>query len=329
MALLATAGAVLVLSSACGLPFGTPTANEILGKPAKSDLKDAHYTLTAHYSVGATGADVRGEGLMVLKPKSALTMKLAGSLGTIPFSVELISVDGQFYQRIGTAKWTKTTAANKPTLADSWSQAKDAKLVGEQDLPQGKAWHVKATIQSMPMEVWVRESDGYPLKLFTSATDSSSSFTFVFDKFNTGTKVTAPAASDMKPEPKVVAGTLGQVMHLNGVDVTLVSADQNAKSPSKYIVPKAGNRYVAVQVLYESTGSDPINYSPFDWKMTDSAGFSYDYTYSGIGPELRSGTLTGLGDKARGYITYEVPTSSTGLTLKLKSGEDIATVPLG
>ena len=117
-------------------------------------------------------------------------------------------------------------------------------------------------------------------------------------------------------------------MHLNGVDVTVVTADVNAKPANEYIRPKSGNRYVTVQVLYEDTGTDQYNYSSYDWKLVDEAGFSYDTTYGGIGPELRTGSLS-AGERARGYVTYEVPTSATGLTLKLKSGDDNATVPLG
>jgi hypothetical protein len=117
-------------------------------------------------------------------------------------------------------------------------------------------------------------------------------------------------------------------MALNGVTVTVVTADLNAKSGNDFITPKAGNRFVTVQVIYENTGTDPYNYNPFDWKLTDSAGFSYDSTFGGVGPELHSGTIQ-PSEKARGYITYEVPTSAPGLQLRLTSGGDTGTVALG
>jgi hypothetical protein len=264
---------------------------------------------------------------MVMKPKSALRMSLSGSVGLFPFSLELISLDGQDYQRIGSQKWTKTSAANKPPSADGWSGLKDSKLVGEEDPGQGKAWHVKAAgSDGKPFEAWVRESDGYPVKVVMG--DPDSNFTLSFDRFNTGQSVAAPAASDIKPDPKNVTGTVGQPMHLTGIDVTVVSADLNAKPGNVYLHPKPGNRYVAVQILYENTGSEKYSFNQFDWKLTDSAGFSYDSTWADIGPELHSGELL-AGEKARGFITYEVPTNGTGITLKLKSGEDSATVPLG
>ncbi len=83
-----------------------------------------------------------------------------------------------------------------------------------------------------------------------------------------------------------------------------------------------------MQVLYENVGSDAYDYNSFDWKLTDSSGFSYDTTFSGIGPELHSGTIQ-PGERARGYITFEVPTSAAGLKLKLTSGDDTATVTVG
>jgi len=41
---------------------------------------------------------------------------------------------------------------------------------------------------------------------------------------------------------------------------------------NEFITPKSGDRFVAVQVLYENVGSDPYAYNPFDWKLTDSSG---------------------------------------------------------
>ena len=84
---------------------------------------------------------------------------------------------------------------------------------------------------------------------------------------------------------------------------------------------------MAVQVLYENTGSAPYDYNPFDWKLTDSAGFSYDSAFTEIGPQLNSGTIQ-PGEKARGFITYEVPLSATGLQLRLTASGDTATVAL-
>jgi len=319
--LCAAAIASSVALAACG---GPPTAKEILGKPANSDLKDAHVTASGHLVNGALSIDMTGDGVVLLKPQAASDLRLQGSLGAIPIAVEALSIDGKDYQRTGSDKWSVSTGGS----AASWSDAKDAKLVAEENLSQGKAWHVSGTgNDGKAFDVWVRESDGYPLKVSESL-GATGTITLLFDKFNTGATVTAPSPSDVKPPAKNVAGRVGAPVQLNSATVTVMSADLKYTSSDEFVQPKAGNRFVAVEVLYENTGTDKVSYSPFDWKLTDSSGFNYDRSYSGKSPELASGDLS-VGEKARGFITYEVPQSAGGLQLKLTLADDSLTVPLG
>ena len=321
----ASAG-LLVLESACAAPFtGTPTAQEIAAKPARSGVRDAHFTMTGQMVSGAGDVQVKGEGLMVFKPASALRMVLTASLGVLPFSVELISVGGNDYERIGNAKWTRAASKAKPASGGSWATAKDLKLIGEESLSLGKAWHLKGTANGQPFELWVRESDGYPLKYVNG--DPNASLTLAFDRFNTGQRVSEPASSDIKPEPKTVTGAVGQVLHLNGVDVTVVSVDPNYKAANQFITPKPGNRFVVVEVLYQGTGSERIAYNEFDWSMSDGQGFSYQPSFADKEPQLHSGQLD-PGGKARGFITFEISTTAQGLVVKAKIGDDSASVPL-
>ena len=311
--------AVLLLAG-CG---GPPTAKEILAKPANSSLKDAHVTLTGHISSGAFSMDVTGDGTFIWKPRPASDLRVQGSLGAIPIAIEYLSIDGKDYQRTGSEKWTATTSSP----GNDWSDAKNASLAGEEILSEGKSWHVKATgADGKPFQVWVRESDGFPLK-FSGAYGDNGSINLLFDKFNTGASVSPPAASDIKPAAKDVTANVGETVALNQAAVTVVSANLNFNSADQYNRPTAGNRFVVVEVLYENTGTDKLAYNPFDWKLTDSSGFSYDHGYAGKGPELHSGDLA-PGEKARGFITYEVPTSAAGLTLKLTLGDDTLTVSL-
>jgi hypothetical protein len=323
--ILTPAATVILLLSACDVPWAPPTPAQILRKPSQSDMKEGHFTLKGHFTSGAFAMDVAGDGTMVLKPKYALSIRMQGSLGAIPIAIQQIQVDGKFYSRAGNEKWTESDARTK--LGGNGSTAKDPKLVGEENLSQGKSWHIHATDSdsNQPFDAWIRESDGYLVK-YSSSSDTGT-LSYDFDKYNTGASVSAPPPAEIKPPPKTATGQVGSAVVLTGVTVTVVSADLDARSGTTYIKPKPGNRYVAVQILYENTGADPYNYNPFDWKLTDSSGFSYDTTYSGIGPELHSGTLA-RSEKARGYITYEVPASATGLAVKVKSGEDTATFPL-
>jgi hypothetical protein len=116
-------------------------------------------------------------------------------------------------------------------------------------------------------------------------------------------------------------------MPLTGVTVTVVQSDLNRQPSNSYLLPKAGNRFIVAEVLYESTGTDKVSYNPYDWKLSDSNGYDYDQTYTGIGPELHSGELA-PGGKARGFIGYEVPKQANGFTLKAKVGDDSVAVTL-
>jgi hypothetical protein len=214
---------ILVLSfaalaaAACAGPASVvgppPTAAEILKRPVTADYKDAHFTLKIHTSSGAFTLDLTGDGTIVRKPAEGLQMHYQGSLGAIPLAYDLISVGGKEYSRAGTEKWS-VKDGSVPLTPEDWSKASDAKLVAEETVNGSKAWHVTATQSSgPPFDVWVRESDGYPLKFVSngsptattsspattgSAATSSGTFELDFDKFNTGTKIQAPPAAEVK-----------------------------------------------------------------------------------------------------------------------------------
>ncbi len=318
--------AALFFASGCATPWTPPTAAEILAKVSKSDMKDGHLNVKTNVTSGAFSADLSGDGTMVLKPKYALSLRLQGSLGQIPIALEQIETDGKSYSRVGIEKWSEMDSKGEP--GGGVSKAKNPKIIGEDSLSVGKSWHVQATDASSGrlVDIWVLESDGYLAK-YSGNTDNGS-IALTFDKYNTGATVAAPPASEVKPPAKNVTGRVGAPISLNAVTVSVVTADLNAKGGNEFVTPKPGNRFVTVQVLYEDSGTDAYNYNGFDWKLKDASGFSYTSTYADIGPELNSGSIRPR-EMARGFITYEVPVTATGLVLTLTSGGDSATVPLG
>ena len=196
---LALATATLLLS-ACGnaanTPAKPPTPQEILNKPDKANVKDAHFTLVAHIVSGSTVFDATGDGMIVIKPQQAskFTMQTTIAGQTLKFQ-EIITGGKEYDLSPDNPRWTvksNTTSSNPSSFKGT-----DAAYLGEESLPQGKAWHVKAKDDSgNPFEAWVRESDGYPLK-YASASQGST-FTATFDRFNTGETVSAPPASDIQ-----------------------------------------------------------------------------------------------------------------------------------
>ncbi|TMF83745.1 MAG: hypothetical protein E6I07_12755 [Chloroflexi bacterium] len=200
------AGRWLVLSTAalllaaCGNAAGTPskppTAQEILNKPDKANVRDAHFTLVAHIVSGSTAFDATGDGIIVIKPQQASRFTMQTTVAGQSLKFQEIIIGGKEYDLSpDNPRWTvksSTTSSNPSSFRGT-----DARYLGEETLPQGRAWHVKAKDDSgNPFDAWVRENDGYPLK-YASASGGST-FSASFDRFNTGETVSAPPASDIQ-----------------------------------------------------------------------------------------------------------------------------------
>lgn len=190
--------------AACGsgstAPAKPPTATEILAKPEKANgLTAAHFTMSTVIPVASgVTASATGEGVIVYKPQPAMHATFAASAGGQTLTIQVITVGGTDYTLVtpGPGKWLSSPSTSNPaTLTDST----DASYVGEESLPQGKAWHVKAKAKNGdPFDVWIRESDGYPLKYAITQAGGSGSLSLTFDKFNTGETVTAPPAAQVQ-----------------------------------------------------------------------------------------------------------------------------------
>ena len=189
-----------LMLSACGnvasTPVKPPTAQEILDKPDKANVRDAHFTLMAHIVSGNTAFDASGDGIIVIKPQQASQFTMQTTVAGQILKFQEIIIGGKEYDLSpDNPRWTvksSTTSSNPSSFKGT-----DASYLGEEALSRGKAWHVKAKDDSgKPFEAWVRESDGYPLKYASTA--QGSTLTAIFDRFNTGETVSAPPASDIQ-----------------------------------------------------------------------------------------------------------------------------------
>jgi len=188
--------ATSALLTACGTSAsGPPSAQDILNKPNTANVRDAHFTLVAHVVTGNISFDATGDGIIVIKPTQASKFTMETSVSGQNLKFEEIIVGGKEYDLSpDNPRWTvKSTSTSNP---GSFKGTKAAYL-GEANLKDGKAWHVKATDENgNPFEAWIRESDGYRLKY--ASTSAGTTFTASFDRFNTGETVTAPPASDIQ-----------------------------------------------------------------------------------------------------------------------------------
>jgi len=190
-----------MLTAACGVP--TPaalTANDVLAKPQKSDLKDAHFTVTGKITDTSTGTTVQlvGDGALAYKPKLAGRFQFTTDVGGQTVTIKEISVDGTNYGLTPSSpKWvaTKSTSGIDPS---AFAGASDQKYVGEENLPQGKAWHATAKDKDgNAFDAYIREKDGYPIK-YVETQSGGQNITLTFDKYNSGETITAPAADQIQ-----------------------------------------------------------------------------------------------------------------------------------
>ena len=190
---------VAALAAGCGVPTpAAPTAKDVLAKPQQSDLKDAHFTVTGKITDNGTTVELVGDGALVYKPKLAGRFKFTTNVGGQAVAILEISVDGTNYGMTpASPKWvaTKSTSGIDP---NAFAGASEQKYVGEENLPQGKAWHATAKDKDgNAFDAYIREKDGYPIKYVETQTGGQN-ITLTFDNYNTGETITAPPADQVQ-----------------------------------------------------------------------------------------------------------------------------------
>jgi hypothetical protein len=308
---------------ACGvqLPFlGAPTARDVLARPSRASMRDAHFTVSG---ASTAGVRVAGAGDIVFKPRLAVHLTETSSAGSTPSTVEIIAVDGLVYQRFPSTRWARVPASVQPAALSAWSSGAAPRYLGEETVDGARCWHVTASYGSSRLDLWVRESDGYPIRARVG------DLAIDYDRFNSGVRIAPPPAEDVEPLPKNLVARVGEVAHLDGVDVTVAGVDLAYQPATGAPRPRAGDRLVVAEVAYLLTGSSRAAYAPAQWRLSDSRGSAYAPLPSGREPRLASGALTAPGGAAHGFVTFEVPAAATGLVLSGTIGQDTVSVALG
>jgi len=310
--------AVLSAVTGCGMQ---PSPSDLWGRPFQSGARSAHATITA--TGAGNGETLQGDGTVIFKPRTAMSLSLRTRVGSLPGELDVLLVDGVTYQRAAVdQKWQRSSA---PPPDPTWTGATEPRLVGEDAVGGDLAWHLRATRRGSPVEMWVRERDGFPLQVVTR-NGAGTVFRFVYDRFNTATTVAAPLAPEIKPPARMLSGHVGDALSLDGARVTVISCDENAVPDDDSVQPRPGNRFVVVDVSIENTGSGPLS-TFLDWRLTDSARDSWSEALPVRQPSFLGGELA-PGETARGFLTYEVSGSASRLVLIVKLEEDTASFAL-
>ena len=192
--------AVAVLTAGCGVPTpaAPPSAREVLAKPQQSNLTDAHFVVTGKITNNGVTVALLGDGALVYKPKPAGRFKFQTTVGGQTLTVEEISLDGTNYGLTPASNQWVAQQSTSGIDPNAFAGASNQKYIGEETLPQGKAWHASATDKDgNAFDAYVRESDGYPIKYVETQTGGQN-ITLSFDKYNTGESIKAPPANQIQ-----------------------------------------------------------------------------------------------------------------------------------
>lgn len=170
----------------------------MLAKPQQSNLKDAHFNVTGKLDENGVTLSIAGDGALIYKPKLAGRFKFQTAVGGQTVTIEEISVDGTNYgMGPGATKWTEAKSASGIDPS-AFAGVSAQKYIGEENLPQGKAWHASAKDKDgNDFDAYIRESDGYPIK-YVETQSGGQNITLTFERYNTGETITAPPADQIQ-----------------------------------------------------------------------------------------------------------------------------------
>jgi hypothetical protein len=129
---------------------------------------------------------------------------------------------------------------------------------------------------------------------------------------------TGGAASQAAATAEAKAAKVGSAITLDGNNegehqsVTVVKVVQSPKSGNQFDAPKAGTRWVAVQLRIKNTGTVALELTPdFNSRVVDAEGQSYTSTLLGAatsaGPAFVGGAKLAPGKTSLGVVVFEVP----------------------
>ena len=193
--ILATAGFVVALATtACGVPAagavptsptpGPVTADSVSAAFGNSTMDNGHFKLHGTFIKNRVYFPVTGDGVLQLRPQEALAMNLSiqtfGSQGTL--KIQEIAMGTRLFIRVGKGKWGQKRESASPTAPSTY--------LGEQIISGVALWHTRSSSGSSSFDLWIRETDGYPVQLQYAST--SGTLTMNFNLYNKSPVIKAP-----------------------------------------------------------------------------------------------------------------------------------------
>jgi hypothetical protein len=131
-------------------------------------------------------------------------------------------------------------------------------------------------------------------------------------------KSTAPSGTANTPAAPSATHKIGDTATTSGWQVTVYGAQDPWSSGNQFETPTAGPRFVSVDGQVRNTkGTQQVFSSVASFKLLDSASRSFNGTIVSVQPGPPEGQVP-AGQAVRGFVTFDVPSTSTGLTLLIQ-----------
>jgi hypothetical protein len=118
-------------------------------------------------------------------------------------------------------------------------------------------------------------------------------------------------ASESKPQEEATTKTfkLGELVDLEGKTVA-VNAVEPYTSGNQFLMPKSGNKFVAVDITLKNNSKGPYSYNPLEFKLHDNQDYGYSMAATDKEPTISADALQ-PSQTTRGFIVFEIPESNT------------------
>lgn len=94
----------------------------------------------------------------------------------------------------------------------------------------------------------------------------------------------------------------------DGWFITVSKPESFIPTKDDYHQPKKGDKFVSVEVEYSNESSEEDTANPSNLTLKDGENHIYEmYIFGGKEPKIEDDTVVPPNDKARGYVTFEVP----------------------
>ena len=126
--------------------------------------------------------------------------------------------------------------------------------------------------------------------------------------------VDTPIPTPFTAQLEDILGKVGETITQNGYIITLFNVE-TATQYGDFFQAAVGNKFISVELLIESGAPSGVSANPFYATIKDVNGYAYSFTVFGKEPTLQSQNDMPMGEKMRGWITFEIPQTATNLVL--------------